>query len=275
MPTAPRVANYRDVLDVVPVPESFNTYAFRPDFGRSLDLPTVNLDADRAALTAMLTSPGQSPYTPELSQQALDLIRRRQMQARDEALAASASDFLTRGGTGSSTEYFTRNDLRGRYDQAAADAELQFLLGASDRAAEDRRFRVQTALGLYGSDVDRLEAALGRQFNRGTAQEGYGFQARESDTQRRFLAGESAVARRFQSQEDAIARAHEEKLAQMYMAQLAQQQAEERKRRRRAGIAGGIGAIGGAIVGGVATGGNPLGISAGAGAGSNLGFLFA
>lgn len=283
MPTAaPRVANTEDFNDVLDLaPSRYDPRLFEVpdvDFGRSLDLPSLDLTGERAALTAMLTQPGQSPYTPELTAQTLDLIRRRQQQRAAEALAGSQSDFMSRGGTGSSTEYFARNALRGQYDQAAADEELQFLLGASDRAAEERRFRTQTALSLYGSDAEMLEAALGRQFSRGQI----GLASRDAALNRLLTRddtllrlGENRWSARFQADQDEIARAHEERLAEKYMAQLAAQQAAERRRRRRSGIASGIGAIGGGVIGGVATAGNPMGIAAGSGVGSNLGFLFA
>jgi hypothetical protein len=209
----------------------------RPEFGNSLAVPELDVDADM--VLSMLDAPGRSPYTPELTEQSLDLIRRRARANRDELAANAQSDMLARGGTGSSTELFALNDARARGTQAEEDQVLQFLLGASDRAAEDRRFRVGTGLDLHKTGVGRQEAVFGRQFNYGS---------------------------------DVVGREHEERLADKWMAQLAAQQAADRKRRRKLGVVQGLTTLAGAGIG--AWAGGPAGAGAGASVGSSLPFLF-
>lgn len=208
----------------------------RPEFGNSLAVPQTAMDAN--ALLAMLDAPGTG-YTPELTEQALQSIRRRFGNANAEARASFQSDLAARGGTGSSTEV---QGLSSLYNEGVAnqeDAALQFMLGAADRAAEDRRFRVGVGEDIYKTGVGQQESALGRQYEYGSS---------------------------------VLDRENEQALADKYMTQLAQQQAEERKRRRRQGIATGLTTLAGAGVGAFA-GGLP-GAQLGANLGNSMGFLF-
>lgn len=240
------------------------------DFGQSLtpSVSSADLARGREDIAMLLSSPGQG-YTPELTEASLGAIRRRAAERKAEAAAATQSDFMARGGTGSSTEYNTLGLVRSEADEVAANEELQFLLGAADRAAEDRQFRVNTALGLYQNDAELMDRALGRQFQHGMAGEEMGFRAGESGLDRTLRVGE--INAEFEDRERQ--RALEEKLTLQYIAQLREMEKAAKKRAKKGGIAraigGGVGAVAGAFGGGLP------GAQFGASLGSELGFLFA
>jgi hypothetical protein len=249
-------------LTLAPTPGNPKVYSYKPDYGSSLDMPitSADLNNERAALMAMLEAPGQSPYTPELTEGAVSSLRRRFGDANATARAGFQSDLMARGGTGSSTELMGLSSLYNEGIQNEEDAVTQFMLGIADRSAEERRFRVGTGMDFYKTGVGQLENTLGRQFSRGSAVEGYGYQSNEN-----------ALARSFEAEQDRIARAHEERLARQYMAQLAAQQAAARKAAKKDGK---IGAITSLVGAGIGSFGGPAGAQVGASIGSQLPFLF-
>jgi hypothetical protein len=208
-------------------------------------------------------------YTPELTEGMLEMIRRRRLRTRDQALADTASDFTARGGTGSSTEAMTRALIRSEADQGVADSELEFLLGAADRSAEDRRFATSTGLDLLRTRAGYLDSALGRQFNRGTNLD----QFNQNRLDRNLRRNITVYGYDREAEEAELQRQFEEEQAQKYMAYLEQIRSAERRRARRSGTARAVGAVVGGGTG--AYFGGTEGARVGSGVGSELGFLFA
>lgn len=218
------------------------------NYGESLTLPVsyTDIQGRQNSVTDLLSSPAPV-YTPEITQGMLDLIRRRRMMATNDTLSNLQSDFQARGGTGSSSELQAFGATRAAGDQASADEELQFLLGAADRGAQNRQFNVQTGLDLLHGDQSIFNGALDRQFNAGQTQS----QAIEQERERQF----------------------QKQLADEYMARLDAINKANQRRSRRGGLASAITTGAGAAIGG-AYGGLP-GAQFGGSVGNSLGFLFA
>jgi hypothetical protein len=163
----------------------------------------------------------------------------------------------------------TRALIRSEADQGVADSELEFLLGAADRSAEDRRFATSTGLDLLRTRAGYLDSALGRQFNRGTNLD----QFNQNRLDRNLRRNITVYGYDREAEEAELQRQFEEEQAQKYMAYLEQIRSAERRRARRSGTARAVGAVVGGGTG--AYFGGTEGARVGSGVGSELGFLFA
>lgn len=207
------------------------------DYGTSLTpvYTPRDLQSERAGVMQLLTTPAPV-YTPELTSGVLDMISRRGKQRTNESVANLESDIMARGGTGSSTEYGGLATARALGDQAIADEELQFILGAADASAKNRQFNVGTGVDLYRTNVGQFEGAAGR----------------------KAISTENEIQRQFEAEQVA-----------KYLAML------KKQNNKKGNIASGITGLVTGIGAGAMTGWNPTAMSAGANIGGQLGFLFA
>lgn len=106
------------------------------------------------SLQALLNgTTGTSVYSPELTEEMLASIKKKNTLNTNTNVANTQSDMLRRGGTGSSTEYGALGTVRAEGAATEADQNLQFLLGAAESTAQDRQYK--TGL-LYQNYTDQL-----------------------------------------------------------------------------------------------------------------------